>query len=389
MEREVSGSGSIALRAMKSMRSMARLTSWSQPKADEKETKKEKASQKKEEGVEKKKSKKSKKEKGVAEKKAAKDKAAKDAATKMSTSSFEAGSISDARVPRMSLDVPPKDDVPKTIGKKQSVLGLGLPSSLRFGTVRSAASTATSSTADAKEERPSTGTVRRTSVSSTMSLNLLTSRRPSSAISNSSSLRPPSTASGMSRSSSSSASVKWDEEGLETVKEMRKKDREERRRNSTDSNTVLNGTTKKGSRRSAEGRKRPLVTDLFAEADINTRPTSPEVQSQRSSVISKEGPVVNIETATNDGHGHAGDPGTPETPVKRARPRPMSEQMLSNVPRPQGIYDNVERKGRFPFRYDMLLTSSRRHVHICSRRRNRRLGLTDQPTGLGSYTVHS
>ena len=94
---------------------------------------------------------------------------------------------------------------------------------------------------------------------------LLTSRRPPSAISNSSSLRPPLTASGMSRSSSSSASVKWDEEGLEMAKEMRKKDREGRRRNSTDFNAVLNGTAKKGSRRSAEGRKRPLVSDLFAD----------------------------------------------------------------------------------------------------------------------------
>jgi serine/arginine repetitive matrix protein 2 len=350
MEREVSGSGSIALRAMKSMRSMARLTSWSQPKADEKEMKKEKADQKreKEEGVEKKKSKKSKKEKEVAEKKAAKEKKARDGTVKMSTSSFEAGSMSDAGIPKVSLEVPPEDNVPKTIGKKQSVLGLGLPSSLRFGTARSAVSTATSSTTDAKEERPSTGTVRRTSISSTASLNLLTSRRrPSSTVSNSSSLRPPSSASGMSRLSSSSASVKWDEEGLETVKEMRKKDREERRRNSTDSNAVLNDATKKGSRRSAEGRKRPLVSDLFAELDINSRPTSPEVQSQRSSLISKEGPVVNIETATNDGHGHASDRETLETPVKRARPRPVSEQMLSNMPRPQGIYENVERKDNY------------------------------------------
>ena len=351
MEREVSGSGSIALRAMKSVRSMARLTSWTQPKTDEKEAKKEKADQKreKEEGVEKKKSKKSKREKEVAGKKTSKEKKAKDATVKMSTSSFEAGSISDAGIPKLSIEVPPEDKAPKTIGKKQSILGLGLPSSLRFGTVRSAASTAASSTTDAKEERPSTGTVRRTSVSSAMSLNVLTSRRPSSTVSNSSSLRPPSTASGMSRLSSSSASVKWDEEGLETVKEMRKKDREERRRNSTDSNTVLSDATKRGSRRSAEGRKRPLVSDLFPEVEINNRPISPEVQSQHSSVISKEGPVVNIETATNDGHGHASDLETLETPIKRARPRPMSEQMLSNIPRPQGIYDNVERKDMFFF----------------------------------------
>lgn len=322
---------------MKSMRSMARLPSWSQPKADEREPKKEK-----EETVEKKKSKKS-KEKGVTERKSAKEKKTRDGTAKMSTSSFEAGSIRDARIPKVSLEVLPEDDTPKTIGKKHSVLGLGLPSSLRFGTVRSAVSTATSSTTDAKEERPFTGTVRRTSITSTMSLNLLTSRRPSSTISTSSSLRPPSTASGMSRLSSGSTSVKWDEEGLETVKEMRKKDREERRRNSTDSNAVLNDATKKGSRRSAEGRRRPLVSDLFAEVDIKNRPVSPEVQSQRSS-LSREGPIVNIETATSDGHGHPSDLETLETPMKRARPRPMSEQLLGNKPRPQGIYDNVERK---------------------------------------------
>ena len=81
----------------------------------------------------------------------------------------------------------------------------------------------------------------------------------------------------MSRLSSSSAPVKWDEEGLETATEMRKKDRKERRRNSTDSNAVLNGTTEKGSRRSAEGRKRPLVSDLFPEVVINNCPISPEV----------------------------------------------------------------------------------------------------------------
>lgn len=314
---------------------MARLASWSQPKSDEKDTKKER-----EEGAEKKKSKKSKKEKEVAEKKAK----GKGGTIKTSTSSFEAGTISNACIPKVSLEVSSEDKVPKTIGKKQSVLGLGLPSSLRFETVRSAVSTAASSTADSKEERPLAATVRRTSISSAMSLNLLKSRRPSSAASNSSSLRPPSTASAMSRSSSSSASVKWDEEGLETVKEMRRKDREERRRNSTDSNAVLNDVTKKGSRRSAEGRKRPLVSDLFAEVGISSRPTSPEVQSQSSSVLSREGPIVNIETATNDGHGHASDSETLETPMKRARPRPMSEQMLSNIPRPQGIYNNVERK---------------------------------------------
>jgi len=361
---------------MRSMRSIARLTSWSQPKADEKETKKEKADPEKdkEEGVERKRSKKSKKEKRekeIAEKKAAKEKKARDGTVKMSTSSFEAGSLSDADVPKASLEVPPEGNIPRTVGKKQSVLGLGLPSSLRFGTVRSTASTATWSTTDAKEERPPTGTVRRTSVSSVMSLNPPTSRRPSSTLSNSSSLRPTSTASGKSRSSSNSASVKWDEEGLETVKEMRKKDREERRRNSIDSNVVLNGATKKGSKRSTEGRKRPLVSDLFQAVDTNGRPTSPEVQSKRSSAISKEGPNVNIETATKDGHGHASGLETLETPVKRVRPRPMSEHVLSNTPRPQAIHNNVQREGRSFFRCELWLTSPRCYVYVASRCRDR------------------
>ena len=120
----------------------------------------------------------------------------------------------------------------------------------------------------------------------------------------------------MSRLSSNSAPVKWDEEGLETATEMRKKDRKEHRRNGTDSNAVLRGTTEKGGKRSAEGRKCPLVSDLFPEVDINC-PISPEVKSQRSSVISKEGPTINIETATNDGHGHIIDPEALGTPTKR------------------------------------------------------------------------
>ena len=108
---------------------------------------------------------------------------------------------------------------------------------------------------DVKEEHLSTNTVRCTLISSTMSLNMLTSHYPSSTISNLSFCCPMLAASRTSHLSSSSVSVKWDEEGLETVKEIRKKDCEEHRKNTTDSNAVLNGTTKKGSRRSAKGRK--------------------------------------------------------------------------------------------------------------------------------------
>ena len=88
----------------------------------------------------------------------------------------------------------------------------------------------------------------------------------------------------MSRLSPSPAPAKWDEEGLETATEMRKKDRKERRRNSTDSNAVLNGTTEKGSWRSAEGRKSLDVVSIFWYQRRILAPQSPsEVGSTPSS----------------------------------------------------------------------------------------------------------
>jgi hypothetical protein len=95
--------------------------------------------------------------------------------------------------------------------KKQSILGIGLPSSFKFGSVRTTATSSVGSSQPTVSSRRS-------------SLNLLTSRRPSSTMSNSSSLRPTSTISEASRQSSSgsNASVRWDEEALQTVKEMRR-----------------------------------------------------------------------------------------------------------------------------------------------------------------------
>ena len=68
----------------------------------------------------------------------------------------EARQISNAGTPKALLKVPPENSVPKTIGQKQGVLSLSLPSSFCFRTIHSTVSTTASSTTDAKEEHLST-----------------------------------------------------------------------------------------------------------------------------------------------------------------------------------------------------------------------------------------
>ena len=92
----------------------------------------------------------------------------------------------------------------------------------------------------------------------------------------------------MARLSSSSAPVKWDEEGLETAAEMRKKHGRECRRNSTDSNAAgtaptpmlsLTAPPRRGAGGLRKGGSVPLVSDQFPEVDINNRPISSEVHT--------------------------------------------------------------------------------------------------------------
>ncbi|OCH91742.1 hypothetical protein OBBRIDRAFT_833966 [Obba rivulosa] len=328
-------SGSIAVRAMRSVRSLARMASWAQlsgekekeqveaapvptisrPKVKEKTRVKEKKKDKeKESGDARKKKKKQKTEKG-------RDKEACNKTVRSSGSSFEAGALS----PQASPAPPALADETRTLGrKKQSMLGLGLPSTLRIPAARN--STASSGASQA----PATT---RLSVESAHLMGSAT-HRPSSIISNGSSLCPPSTVSGASafetrsaRSSSGSVvSVRWDEEGIRNSKEMQRKERSRRSRD---------GKTTKESRRSSDARRRTPISEIFPEVQTQ-RTASGSSISPPASVFDR--PIVTVEEATADGHS---DPSRSpaETPVKRARPRPVSEQLLGRS-RPQAICED-------------------------------------------------
>ena len=144
----------------------------------------------------------------------------KDKTVRYSGSCSEAGALS-----------PLKNSFPTTgtIKRKQSILGLDIPASIRR-TVRNSSTTSTTS---------SIGTpvsMNRFSVESTR-LILNAAGRPSFVVSSGSSLRPPSTASGVSvftrctarsssgSSASESTSVRWDEEGLPGARERARKNR--------------------------------------------------------------------------------------------------------------------------------------------------------------------
>lgn len=249
------------------------------------------------------------------------EKEAKDKTIRYSGSSFEAGMLSAQGSPP---PVPAKsENCTKTLGrKKPSVLGLGLPSTLRVNTMREVSSASSTSGV------PQMSSNRLSADSAHLVMN--DQGRPSSTFSSGSSLRPPSTASGVSafsgrsgRSSSSSVvSVRWDEEGLRTVKERQRKERTSRAQKTKDS------------RRSSDARKRTAISDIFPDAQVqrprSISPTNPLF----------ERPIVTVEAATLDGHEAVADDNVEivETPIKRARPRPVSEQLLGR-PRPQAMFE--------------------------------------------------
>ncbi|KAG6865214.1 hypothetical protein C0991_004415 [Blastosporella zonata] len=376
--------GSIALRAMRSVRSMARIGSWAQPKnSDEnmpvgsvrvkttKEKKEKKEKEKKEKEKEKKEKEKTVKEKKVKEdgkkkttkkskekenkkdtgregddskkKKTKKRESTKDtleptATLRLSTSSFEIGA-----------PTPMPKEKAQTLGKKKhSILGLGLPSTMtmRLPSVRNGSS----ASSIGPSVPPPLPNPSRLSVDSAQVLNMGTTRdRAGSVMSTSttgSSLRPKSTTSSMSGSGlSSGSSVRWDEDCLENVKETRRRERKERERERTASEEVEGKRSE--SRHSLEGRKRTPLSDVFP---MFARAESP---------LKREMPVVMVEAATADGHGapdddsileeDEGQQGLPveeeelpmETPVKRARPRPLSEQLLGKS-RPKPMYEGED-----------------------------------------------
>ncbi|KAG5650532.1 hypothetical protein H0H81_011921 [Sphagnurus paluster] len=330
--------GSIALRAMRSVRSLARIGSWAQLKGgdenaapgsvrikDKKE--KEKAPKEKKAKDSKKKKENAGEDEGKKKKKKSKDKKEKEkekeaaATIRMSTSSFEIGAAS-----------PMPKEKSQTLGKKkQSILGLGLPSSMtmRLPNVRSG-STASSIGPPATQ---------RLSVESAHLLKQGRDRSGSMmSTSTASSLRPLSTTSSVTGSRlSSGSSIRWDEDCLENVKELRRRERKEKAIERANGGAE----TEKGSRRTAEGRKRTPLSEVFGRSPSPVEDPRPKL------------PIVTVEAATCDGHGEPDDHSILEeeeeiledqpleTPVKRARARPMSEQLLGKS-RPKPMYESED-----------------------------------------------
>ncbi|KIM47258.1 hypothetical protein M413DRAFT_271782 [Hebeloma cylindrosporum] len=403
------GQGSIALRAMRSVRSLARIGSWAQFGEEggkegmgtmkEKKEKKEKGDGTvgKKEGKEKKKSKKDKTEENDEGAKKSKSKSktkssskSKDAVPqastpRLSTSSFEVGALSacggsPSRTPGLGESTSSSylGVATATAQKKRSILGLGLPSSIRLPSVRSgstASSVVAANTVGPSFYNPTVVGVTDNNVNlnnvntdnNRLSVDsALNHPRPSSVLSNASSagssLRPISTTSTdsrLSRASSGASSVRWDEEGLETIRERRVKDKADKR-------------ISKESKHSVEGRRRGSLASVF-----------PDATKRGSYASSSEGvgggvgyPIVTIEEATVDGHGDedrmvvdkysgdrmdvdeveveadsegvgegndAGGEEVAATPVKqqKIRTRPMSEQLLGRS-RPKPVYEDDE-----------------------------------------------
>ncbi|GJE99043.1 hypothetical protein PsYK624_152830 [Phanerochaete sordida] len=338
--------GSVALRAMKSMRSLARIKSFaalgagrgakegSTNEGTAKEGNTKEGSTKEGTSALTPKDKKSKVK--------PKTKNAKQAA-RTSASSFEAGAPDACSTP-----LPPSQPPSlRTRASKLSLAGL-LPGTLRgarSGTVRSTGSRVSSTASRAGSPPPGSPHALYAHANARLGAHpdLAAWARPASAYSVSSgaadSLRPPSTTSGGSvrlsvsvesagaslrsvrspRSSTSAASVRWDEDGLRDVRAQRRREREERRRDS---------------KHSAEGRRRATVVEIFPEL----RDAAERGAGESAGEPEAEAAGVAMEEATAEEHG--GDEDVEHgTPPKRARPRPMSEQLLVKM-RPKAISDD-------------------------------------------------
>ncbi|KAJ6514305.1 hypothetical protein C8R47DRAFT_962300 [Mycena vitilis] len=331
--------GSIAVRAMRSVRSMARLGGWEKEGENGKENSKEKEGEGREgEGTLRGKKKVKVKVKVKEEKVKEKDKKEKDKkekgkrAPKSSGSSFEVG----------ALGASPGSGV--SIGKSGGVsIGMGLPSALTLGRSNGAggkASTASSVGGPAFVPNNAPATVNPNRLSAESAMNV---KRAST----NSSLRPLSVlSSGSSAGSrvSSGSSVRWAEE---VVDRMRGRDRGEREKEKAEREKERERRkTERDSRRTSEGRKRTPLSDVF-----------PGLSRRSSGAESANGlPMLTVEEATTDGHGH-GDEEEEEnetgyeivsaTPVKRPRLRPMSDEVTNGrgKSRPRGIIEDSAADG--------------------------------------------
>ncbi|KIY52945.1 hypothetical protein FISHEDRAFT_69402 [Fistulina hepatica ATCC 64428] len=340
-----SNQGSIAMRAMRSMRSLAHIASWVQPKNGAESDHAKKGKKDKKEDRKKKKDEGRKKEKEVKKEKVLKQKKEKAQTVRLgSTSSFEAGRLTSPE---------------KLVNKKRSVLGLGFPSTMRVPvpTARNG-STASSIGGNGPRDIPNATTTVDNNRLSVESAELMARNRIPSTMSAGSSVRPASTASCSSYnsriSSGSSTSIRWDERGLETVQEMRNKEREAkknedvggkgnaRKRTSEavaadDQEATKKKRDDRESNHSVEGRRRTPISEVFRDAQ--------SVRSWSSSVADSVNPLpmLTIEEATSDGHGSCGDSAASvnmTTPPKPRR-RPVSEQLL-NRSRPLGFHEDQQ-----------------------------------------------
>ena len=252
--------GSLAIRAMRSMRSVARLATWTNEKPMEKENASAVLVSARTKDDESKRT----KTKGKRKFELGRDQ----------TFSRPSGSSSETCVSSSLLPHPTQPQA--SITKKAGVLGLGLPSGFRFGTARNS----------------SAGSSDRISCTNPMSESQGCS---SSTVSAASSPR-----SAMSRiSSSSSASIKWVENRLETVRVTCRRER----RDGTQSDFT---------------RARSKAEVLLEKS---SRPVLPESSTRPSS------PTIANEVASLPRHS-ARESETGATPNKQSRIRPASDQMI-------------------------------------------------------------
>lgn len=254
--------GSIAIRAMRSMRSVARLTNWTNGKTVEKDTTLSMVPAKKRQPLDAKKNKKTEKRKF--------DSGGDQTTLRIPGSGSEACVAADNNTP----------PVQASTTRKHGVLGLGFPSSFRFGTVRSSSA-------------GSCGQIS-TGLNNTSSLD--SRGRSSSTVSASSSLKPTTAKSRI--SSSSSASVKWVEGRLETVKMACRRERVAERREESHK----------------EARPKGAIVDIFPEY------SSGPVSSTSASPAPR--PILMTKAASEDVHSGSESMATPRTRV-----RPASDQM--------------------------------------------------------------
>ncbi|KAJ7459292.1 hypothetical protein FB451DRAFT_1046300 [Mycena latifolia] len=348
--------GSIALRAMRSVRSMARLGTWDREEKEkeggegEGTVRAKKVKVKVKEGKEgkdkeeKKRGKEEKKEKAKEKEKKGKR------APKSSGSSFEVGALGASPVQRkrsiLGLGLGGGKSA-ATLGKSGGTgIGLGLPSALTIGRTGGKASTASSVGGPAfPTAPPASGTVNPHRLSAEAAGD---ARREST----NSSLRPLSVLSSTGSSTgsrvSSGSSVRWAEEVVDRVrgrKEEREREKREKEREKQERESQ--------SRHSVEGRRRTPLSEVFPGLSRRSSGAESRRTSAAESIASAAmgPPMLTVEEATTDGHGHGDDEGDADfeivsaTPAKRARPRPVSDDALLGKSRPRGIIEDTAADG--------------------------------------------